>query len=198
VANYTIGTGNTAIAPYPGPYQELSISTTGTNTALVTFTSDTTGGFTYLMGDGGSVALNINATNFSFSGVTATGPFTVGTFSDGGAGQEDGFGSFNFSLNDTDGYPDAANMISFTITNLSGTWANAADVLTGNSLGNIAATHTFVCTAPCTLAAGALATGFASVGEGGGPPVLVPEPATLALVGLGLAIAGVARRRKQA
>jgi len=167
--------------------------------ATVTFTSDEVAGNIYLMGDGDSVDVNVNATTFSISGIllgtnAGTG-FTPGAFSDVGAAIVDGFGSFNLTVNDFDGYTHSADMITFTLTDTSGTWASASDVLTANALGFLAAAHIFVTTFPADASNAALAIGFAA-GTGPSP---APEPATLALVGLGLAaLVGCAgARRKQ-
>src|SRR5438132_13510497 len=65
----SLNTGNSAISGFTGPYGTVSITTTGTNTATVTFTSNTVAGNTYLFGDGVSVALTVNAVTFSVRGI---------------------------------------------------------------------------------------------------------------------------------
>src|SRR5438132_4842204 len=134
----SLNAGNSAISGFTGPYGTVTITTTGTNTATVTFTSNTVAGNTYLFGDGGSVALNVNATTFSVSGITGSNSgtgFTPGPYSQGAAGNEDGFGSFNLTINCFDGFTHSWDTISFTLTNTSGTWASAANVLTANGSG---------------------------------------------------------------
>jgi hypothetical protein len=192
VCSFDLGTGNPAISGFPGPYANVEINLTSTTTATVTFTSLTNSGNIYLMGDGGSVALNVNASTFSVSGITGSNAgtgFTPGPYSQTSAGNEDGFGSFNLRINSFDGFTHSSDTISFTLTNTSGTWASCHDVLIGNALGNTAAAHIFVTASPANAANGALATGFATNGSG------VPDGgATVMLLGAALGALGMVRR----
>jgi PEP-CTERM motif len=186
---FQITAGNTAISPYSGPYADVTVNRTSSTTATITFSSNTVGLYTYLFGNGGSVDVNVNASSWtlgSFSGSNSGTGFSPGPFSDGGSGNIDSFGIFNQTVNSFDGYMHSSSLVSFVITNTSGTWASASDVLTPNSQGSVAAAHIFVC-GPGTCDAGtpALATGFAAV----------PEPSTLALVVLGGSLLGVRQRR---
>jgi hypothetical protein len=105
----------------------------------------------------------------------------------------DGFGNFNLSIDDFDGYTHSASTISFDLTDNSGTWASASNVLALNGNGYDAAAHVFVTTAPANASNGALATGFA--GNGTTPPPSVPEPGTLALLGSAILMLGMIRMR---
>ena len=176
-----LNVGNPDISGFPAPYGTVTISLNGAGTeATVTFTALDS----YLFGAKNAVDLNVN------------GPFTLGTITDNGAGtftrdliggsQVDGFGDFNLRISATDGFPDAASVVSFTLT---GNWTSADTVLTFNSGGGNpggpfdAAAHIF--------AGGATGvTGFAGEGPGG-----VPDGGTTAMfMGLGLTTLGLVRR----
>jgi len=160
---YTLGTPNGALQPYTGPYADVTVSVTG---GVATITATARSGF--LIGDGGSVGLNTaaaqTASGFSWSGGNGNTAFT-----NGGTGNEDGFGSFKTSANNFDGYNSSVTSVTFTI---SGTYADAASVLVANSQGAKVAAHIFV-----AGDGGALVTGFAA--DGG---TAVPEPTTISLL----------------
>ena len=193
---FDLGLGNPAIAGFPGPYAQVSITQTSATTADIVFTAYAQGGYQYLLGDGGSVAVNVNAASWtvgSIAGVNTGVGYTPGPFSDAGPGVEDGFGSFNQTIDSFDGNSHSSTTISFTLTNTSGVWANEASILTANGSGYRAAAHIFVTTFPADASNGAISTGFATEGE----TPQTPEPTSMLLLGLGLAGFGAARRRKK-
>jgi hypothetical protein len=186
-----------------GPYALVTVNRTSSTTATIRFDSLTNGGFTYLLADGGSVGFNVS-TAFTLGTITGTNSlpgFTPGPYSNGGPGNEDGFGSFNQTINSFDGFTNSSTEISVDITDTGAPWADASAVLANNASGNDAAIHGFACAEPgCNSSTGAFATGFASVSgpiitTTGGP--LVPEPSTLAVLGSALAAMGFVRRRRK-
>jgi hypothetical protein len=191
----SLNNGNTGINGFAGPYGTVTITLTSSTTATVTFHSNTVAGNTYLFGDGGSVALNVNATTFSTSnifGANAGTGFTPGPITQGAAGNEDGFGSFNLTMNSFDGFTHSSSTITFTLTNTSGTWGSAGDVLVANADGFDAAAHIFVTTSPANASNGATSTGFAAETGGG---ISVPDGGmTVMLLGVALGALGMARR----
>src|SRR6267143_408413 len=137
---------------FTGPYAMVTVNRTDTTHATITFTSLTNGSNIYLMGDGSTVALNVNATTFTCGTVTGTNAgtgFTPGPFTTNiAAGQQiDGFGKVNFTIDSMDGYTHTSDTVSFTLTNGSGTWATASNVMIANAQGTFAASHILVTTA---------------------------------------------------
>jgi len=103
----------------------------------------------------------------------------------------DGFGSFNLTVDNVDGFDHAVNSISITLTNTSGTWASVFDVLSANAQGALAASHIFVTADPAVQSNGAKATGYAA----NGGSVNTPDGGTtVMLLGVALGALGMARR----
>lgn len=189
--DYTLGAGNSAIGSYPAPYGTVTVDLTGganTNTATITFQSDDVGKYDYFFIDFSAADVNVNATTWTIGGfsVIQSAGFHTATLSDGGSGNVDGFGTFNQTTNMSDGFGSAATELDFTLTDTSGTWANAASVLTQNADGWYAAAHIGVCdtsvgTGDCTSAGNQVATGYAAAPA---PPIGRGLPVVLAAGGL--------------
>jgi hypothetical protein len=164
--------GNTAISGFTEPFGNVLVTLTSPTTATVKFTSDAANGNIYLFAGAQGVDVNVNASSFTVSGITASNAgtgFSPGPFTAMGSQNVDGFGVFNETLDGFDGFTHSADLVSFTLTNTSGIWASASSVLTPNSSGFDAAAHIFVTSSPADASNTALATGFAAE---------VPEPAT--------------------
>jgi PEP-CTERM motif-containing protein len=194
----SLGVPNAAMSPFPGPYASVNVHLNSATQAVITFTSLSAGGFDYLLGDGGMVGVNIAGpfvmpTAADFSESNSFAGFTPGPIQGSpGPGPEDGFGGFNLTASNFDGFSHTATTVQFTVNSL-GSWADASNVLTDNGSGFKAAAHVYATTAPASPTNGAIATGF--VANGGTPTI--PEPTTMLLLGLGLAGAGVVRRRRK-
>jgi hypothetical protein len=204
---FNLGVPNSDISAYAGPYEHVDVNLTSSTTATITFTSLTNNGNIYLMGDGGTVAVNVNASSFTETAIGSVTESNAGTGFNTNlptnpspkawtSGQEDGLGSFNLVLDNNDGFKDSADTVSFTVTNTSGTWADASTVLTANGNGYVAAAHVFVTSSPANLSNGAIVTGYA-----GNSPLIgvVPAPPSIVLLGVGAALGFVpwSRRRSR-
>jgi hypothetical protein len=191
---YTIDNPGSGLSGFTEPYATVTVNLLDSTNATITFTSSTTAGVTFLMGAAQAVDVNVNATSWSVSGLsgTALSGFTNGALSNGGSGTVGGFGTFNQTFDNFDGYVHSHDSITFTLTDTSGSWASASNVLTANAQGAYVAIHGFACTAVCDSAAGALTTGFAA----NGGAVNTPEPASILLLGGGLMGMGIWQRRK--
>jgi hypothetical protein len=191
--SFKLSVGNSAISGYPGPYASVTVNRTDSTHATITFTSLTAAGNIYLLGDGSSVAVNMNATSWTLGTITGSNAgtgFTPGPYSNGGSGNVDGFGVLNQTINSFDGFTHSSGSISFTLTNTGGTWGSANQVLIANAQGAMAGAHIFVTLSPANAKNGALATGFAANGG-----AQVPDGGTtVMLLGVALGVLGMVRR----
>jgi hypothetical protein len=172
--DYTLVTSNSPGTLGAGPFGTVHVDLTA-GVATITFTAQSG----YLFVDGGSVAVNVNASAWIIGNFKSNGE----PVSSDGAGNEDGFGSFNQKVSMQDS-SHGASMIRFTLTNTSGLWLSAANVLAFNSQNWLIAAH-------IQIQNGTGNTGFAA-GPGGGS---VPDGGTtVMLLGAALGALGLARR----
>lgn len=185
-------------APFTGPFVEVTVNRTSSTSATITFDSLHNGGFIYLMGGQGAAGVNVSGA-FSLGAISGSNSltgFTPGPFSNGGSGTEDGFGTFNQTINDFDGWTHAADHITFGITATgSNTWLSAGSVLAPNGSNQLAAVHLFACTPSGTGCSSTSPGASGSTYYAAGASV-VPIPAAAWLFGSGLVgLIAIARRR---
>ena len=200
VITYDLTTAN--ISTGPGPLAQVTVDLVDSTHATLTYLGLSDSTYNYLLVDGGSVAANV-AGSFLLGPITGTAAltgFNQATYSNGGAGNEDGFGSFNQTINSIAAYCSASQNISYSVTATGATtWSGITGVgglLSPNAGGNFLAAHIAECVAGtgglCVESNGAINTGFAT------GAVVTPEPSmippTSAFAGF---IAFVYYRRRQ-
>jgi hypothetical protein len=165
-----VGPNNTT-----GNFGTVTVSLSG-QTATITFQANTANDFHFI--DHNAVSVQVNSSSFSFAIVNDT---AFSSFEQGN--NVNGFGTFNLNINNTDGWADRVDTISFTVTNTSGTlWNSASDVLVLNSSGFDAAAHV-------ATQGGSLTFFVAENGQG------VPDGgATVMLLGAAFGALGIVRR----
>jgi hypothetical protein len=201
-AAFALGAGNVAAdsISYSLAFQNGGISGSGPfGTVQVNLISGTTASIIfdatspYVFVDSSAAAVNVNATSFTVTNIAFVPSSASCANSCTGSGTVDGFGAFNLTINQHGATSNPSTEISFDLTNNSGTWASAANVLLANANGSHVAAHMV------NSAANTSCTGFVSdhAGAGGGScTTQVPIPAAAWLFGSGLVgLIGIARRR---
>jgi hypothetical protein len=179
-----VSTLNTGPNGTSGNFGTVTVSlNVATQTATITFQSNTSQDYHFI--DSSAAAVQVNASSFTFAIVNDT---SFLNFSQGG--NVNGFGTFNLVVNNTDGWADRVDTISFTVTNTSGTlWASASDVLAFN--GHTQNGGPFDAAAHVATAGGSLTFFVAENGQGQGVP---DGGTTVMLLGAALGALGMARR----
>jgi hypothetical protein len=168
-------------------FGDVCVNLDTSTTATITFTAAS--GYTLV--DGNIADIQVNASSFSEAFVSDT----TSSSPTADSKNVNGYGTFNLTWQNG-AASDHEGFFTFTVTNTSGTWASAGDVLTNNGSGFDAAAHV-LCLA---------GSGCETAGDMGGPLTFfvaegaaVPEPRfyALLLVGLMAAIGVMFRRRQQ-
>ena len=160
------------ISGFTGPYINVEVNRKDDKHATITFTSLTnSSGQVYRMGCENSADLNVNASAFTVDNLSGFIDPKVGS------GEVDGWGNFNLTIKNFDGFKDSFTLGSFIVGNTSGFWAMANEVLTPNKEGYTAAAHILVANANGTNTG---ITGYAA----GVSHVPIPPTALLLASGL--------------
>src|SRR5215469_11051680 len=69
---FDLTSGNSALTGFAGPYAVVDVHLDSSTVATITFTSLTNAGDIYLLGDGGKVGVNVNATSFVLGFITGS------------------------------------------------------------------------------------------------------------------------------
>lgn len=188
--SYNLGVGNSAISSYINPggsFGTVLVNLTDSTHATITFTAGSSvvsgTSFAFLFAGEGMADVNVNATTF---GTTVTTPSSI---SGTGSGNVSTFGNFNLEIKGDNGGPSArTGSVVFTLHDISGSWADAGDVLAANADGYSVAAHIFVINTDGSVAN----TGYAA---NGGPFTRVPDGGTTASL-LGMAMIGMSWVRR--
>jgi len=188
---YDLTTGNSpaGLSGFPGPFAEITVHLVDSTHATLTYQALSQGAYDYRFGHAQAIDFNLNPNHVANVSVT-TDVATLDTTPT--SGQVDGFGNFNFTIDNQDGASDVFTHVVVSLALSNGdTFSSVSDILSGNNLGNILAAGMFAFDAGTTHVA---STGFA---DGAVLVSGVPEPSTMAIAGLGaLGFVGYSLRRR--
>lgn len=186
---YTLNATNDAATSGAGPFATVDIHLIDSTHATATFAR--VNAFTF-----GEMGLDINASTFAISGLSFTmrvGDTQTPTYTVTLGGKVGGVGNFALDyVANPAGFSDSVVGASFNIQNTSGTWSSETSVLTASVPE--AAIHAFNATGGSFFASGGPST--ITPPPPPPPPPPLPEPASIALLGMGLLGLGVFRRRQ--
>jgi hypothetical protein len=155
----TLGVANPNLATQgSGPYGTVTISGVGTGTTFMEFEVTATGSNNFVFGDSSILGLNLStAAGTGTLCETNGGNCTTGapsiTLTQAAAGQVDGFGNFNFVVDDGAGFSSPSSTFTFDFTTSNA--VTAANLLTLNSDNADKVAH-------MALATNTACTGFAA------------------------------------
>jgi VPDSG-CTERM motif len=164
----------------PAPYGTVSVVLDSAHEATITFKSEN--GYLFMGRD--ADAVNVNSSDFKASLISDNASAGLGAFSQFGSQQVSQWGDFNLTVDEKNGSAsDRASIISFSVTDLKGTWSSAADVLDANKDGYAVAGHIIVPGG---------GTGYAANGQTRNVP---DGGSTALLLGAAVSVIGVIRRK---
>jgi hypothetical protein len=179
-----------------GPYATFTFTYTAKVGGGTTVSVTATALDSFVFGDSNIIDLNLSSTAGTVSNFSGGGILTQG-----GAGNVNGFGNFNFTLNDGNGFSAPGPYSSLTFSfDVSGSVSSIATLLTSNGTASAAA-H-------MALSSNTACTGFAANGGTQGEGTVdnpacvaggVPEPSSAVLLFVGVALIGgtlLLRRRE--
>jgi ABC-type transport system substrate-binding protein len=166
-----------------GPYANVSISSVGSTGKL--WSVSATGLNNFVFGSVGAMALNVNLANAGT--VTLASGCSMSPCAQVAAGNNDGFGTYTFKVNDGPGFSNGGyTSVSFQFTT-SNAVSGVSDLLIANDHGATVSAHMALASnTGCTGYAANIGRNDASGPTDSAPCVATPEPSSLATAGIGL------------
>ena len=169
-----------------GPYGTVTVSSVGITGTI--WSVSATGLNNFVFGSTGTIALNVNLANAGTVNLSIPSAFcSMSPCTQGGPGNNDGFGTFTFIVNDGPGFSNGGySSLSFLFTT-SNAVSSVSNLLIANEHGATVSAH-------MALASNTACTGFtadAGRNDASGPSqnpacVSTPEPSSLATGGIGM------------
>jgi hypothetical protein len=188
MVTFAITVPNSQLSSFPGPYGKVVVTADGTGPAKITL-AQVDPSSPYFFFDSHVFAINpsLDATVSFLTWTAKPGDTKIPHVTQVAAGNVSEFGDFPIVFKNFDGPHAGVISISFTLTPISGSFADAASVLETNSKGYLAAAHIYPQDGSLTGFAGA-----APITTGG-----APIPGALVLLGAGLVRLVAYSRRKR-
>jgi len=168
-----------------GPYGQITVEKVG-NTGMV-WSVSATGLNDFVFGSVGSIALNVNLSNAGSVTLSSSPACSMSPCASAGAGNNDGFGTYTFRVNDGPGFSTGGySAVTFQFTT-SNAVADVAHLLIANDHGATVSAHMALASnTACTGYAANSGRNDASGPTDSAPCVSTPEPSSLATGGIGM------------